>query len=66
MMKFSHQMVKSFYEILNVSNISNFLQHLANDNTKINISVRKIKNPSQPNLTIMIITTTSFWLSLPS
>lgn len=66
MMKFSHQMVKSFYGILNMSSITDFPQHLADENTGIRICARKVTNSNQSNPNIIIIATTSFRLPLPS
>ncbi|KAG4387731.1 hypothetical protein AAZX31_09G025600 [Glycine max] len=66
MMKFSHQMVKSFYGILNMSSITDFPQHLADENTGIRICARKVTNSNQSNPNIIITATTSFRLPLPS
>ncbi|KAK7412828.1 hypothetical protein VNO78_04486 [Psophocarpus tetragonolobus] len=66
MMKLSHQMVKSFYENLSMSSKIGFSQHVAEENSGIRISTRKITYPSQPNPMIIITSTTSFWLPLPS
>ncbi|CAJ1962992.1 unnamed protein product [Sphenostylis stenocarpa] len=66
MMKFSHEMVKNFHEILNMTNKTDFLEHLAEESTGIRIAARKYRNSSQSNVMIIFIATTSFWLPLPS
>ncbi|XP_047147495.1 homeobox-leucine zipper protein HDG11-like [Vigna umbellata] len=66
MMKFSHQMVKNFYGILNISSKTEYIQHLAEENANIMILARKYTNSSQSNAMIIFIATTSFRLPLPS
>jgi len=64
-MKFSHQMVKNFYGILNMSSKTDFIDHLAEENTNIRIAARKYTNSTQSNAMIIFIATTSFRVPLP-
>lgn len=67
MMRFSDQMVKNFYGILNmVSTKRDFPEHLAEENINIRITTRKYTNSSLSNGMIIFIATTSFRLPLPS
>lgn len=65
-MKFSQQMVKRFYEILNMSSKTDFSHHLTEENDDIRISVHITTSPSKLNAMIIISAATSFWLPFHS